>query len=73
MKFAGDLGLDTKTFESCVDSKKYADEVQRETAEGQALGVNSTPFVFINNQLVRGALPYETFKATIEAALAGKK
>jgi protein-disulfide isomerase len=42
---------------------------------GTALGVSSTPSVFINGRMVSGAQPYETFTAIIDEELerAGRK
>ena len=69
MKIAGDLGMDAGTFGNCVDAKKYAAQVQQDTADGQALGVNSTPTTFVNGQKMQGALPYTQFKAVIDGIL----
>ena len=42
---------------------------------GTALGVSSTPSVFINGRIISGAQPYETFTAIIDEELerAGRK
>ncbi len=42
-------------FLACLDSKKYADEVAADTADGQLLEVAGTPAVFVNGKIVRGA------------------
>jgi protein-disulfide isomerase len=67
--YAADLGLDTDQFNSCLDSGKYAAEVQKDMQDGQAAGVSGTPAYFINGQLVSGAQPYKVFKQIIEAEL----
>ncbi len=67
---AGELGLDKAAFQICVDNRTYADEIAKDQADGTAAGVGGTPATFINGQLISGAVPYETFKAVIEAALA---
>jgi len=67
---AGDLGLDTATFATCLDSGKYANLVQQQTADGQAAGVRGTPATFVNGQLVSGAVAYETLKSVIQSKLA---
>jgi len=79
--YAADLGLDTATFDDCLDSGKHASEVQKDMQDGQAYGVSGTPAFFINGQLVSGAIPFEDyqgatgamepgFKSIIDAALA---
>lgn len=67
--WAGEIGLNTETFNSCLDSGKYASKVQVDLQAGEKLGVNGTPTTFINGQSVVGAQPYEAFKAIIDAEL----
>jgi protein-disulfide isomerase len=69
-QYAADLGLNTATFNNCLDSGKYTARVNAEVAEGSAAGVSGTPTTFINGKKVVGAVPYSTIKAEIEAALA---
>jgi protein-disulfide isomerase len=68
-KYAADTGLDSATFDSCLDTSKYATRVQAQMGVGSELGVNSTPAVFINGRLLSGAQPYETFTAVIDEEL----
>jgi protein-disulfide isomerase len=68
--YAAQLGLDTATFNDCLDSGKNKAEVEKDYQDGQSYGVSATPTFFINGQLVRGAKPFEEFKAVIDAALA---
>lgn len=67
--FASSLGLDASKFNSCLDSKKYAQKVKNNTDYGRSLGVSGTPAVFINGQLLTGAQSYKTFKSLIESEL----
>jgi protein-disulfide isomerase len=67
-EYATQLGLDRKQFDAALDSGKHAERVKRDLAEGRALGVNSTPTVFINGKRVRNKSA-ESLKAAIEAAL----
>ncbi len=68
-KFAADMGLDTTTFNTCLDSGKYTQFVENQTNIGRQLGVQSTPTFALNGQAVVGALSYEEFAAKIEAIL----
>lgn len=45
-------GLAQATFESCIQSKETADIVARDVAEGDRLGIDGTPRVYINGRLV---------------------
>jgi protein-disulfide isomerase len=66
-KFASDLGLDIGT---CLDTAKYASEVDKDFQDGQKYGVKGTPAFFINGTLLSGAQPFSAFQAAIDAELA---
>ena len=72
-KYAQELGLDMAKFKADLDSQKYKDSIQSDTKEGQAVGVNGTPAVFINGRKINGAYPWETFKKIADAELKKKK
>ena len=63
------LGLDTAKFNQCLDSGQYASKVAAGAAQGDKLGVNSTPTLYINGRPVIGAQPFEVFKAAIDEEL----
>jgi protein-disulfide isomerase len=68
--YAASLGLDTATFNQCLDSDKYMSEIQKDYQDGVAAGVQGTPAFFINGMPLSGAQPYSAFKTAIDAALA---
>ena len=68
--FAADLGLDTTTFNDCLDSGAMAAEVKKDMADGAAAGVTGTPGFLVNGKLVSGAQPFSAFQAIIDAELA---
>jgi protein-disulfide isomerase len=72
-RHAIELGLNTATFNQCLDSSKYEARVREGLAEGSALGVNSTPTIFINGRRLSGAQPFEVFAAVIDEELARAK
>ncbi|MEM5804955.1 MAG: DsbA family protein [Candidatus Aenigmatarchaeota archaeon] len=69
-RYAQELGLDTAKFNECLDSGKYANEVQKDVQDGMAYGVSGTPTFFINGIKVVGAQPYSVFKQIIDQELA---
>ncbi|MBT4257772.1 DsbA family protein [archaeon] len=71
-QYAKDLGLNTETFNSCLDSGEKASEVQEDFQEGQRVGVRGTPANFINGNIISGACPIESFDTAINAELEGK-
>ena len=66
---AQELGLDGEQFAQCLDSGKYEDEVKADLRAGTQAGVSGTPAMFINGQMVAGAVPYEQISAVIDAEL----
>jgi len=69
-KYAADLGLDTAKFNNCLDTSKYEQEVKKDLADGNTIGVSGTPAFFINGISVSGAQPYSVFKQIIDGELA---
>jgi protein-disulfide isomerase len=72
--FAKTLGLDSTTFNQCLESGKYAQAITASKAEGDAAGVTGTPkgFILKNGKIVStidGAESYSSVKVKIDAAL----
>ena len=67
--YASDLGLDTATFDDCLDTGKHTAEVQKDSQDAGSYGVRGTPGFFINGQPVSGAQPFSVFQQVIDAAL----
>ncbi len=73
-QWAKEVGIDSGKFDSCFDSGKYKNEVQKDLAEGESYGVSGTPSFFVGNDKIGykqivGAQPYAVIKQTIEEAL----
>ncbi len=68
-RWAEEIGLNKDQFNQCLDSGKYADEVQKDFQDGQALGVTGTPGTFVNGRLIVGSVPFAQFESAIEEAL----
>jgi protein-disulfide isomerase len=79
---AQELGLDATKFSECLSSDRYADEINKNSAEAQKMGIQGTPTFFIgaagangevtNLKMIVGAAPYDAFKSAIEDSLAAK-
>ncbi len=52
MKIAGQLGLNTSTFGTCLDGNSEANYVSQEKSAAVAAGVDSTPATFVNGVMV---------------------
>jgi protein-disulfide isomerase len=68
--WAKELGLNENQFNTCIDSQKYASQVQKDFDDGVAAGVSGTPTFFVNGQKLVGAQPFSVFKQVIDAELA---
>ncbi len=73
LQFAQAVGLDSANFAACMKSGKYNDAITASTQAGKQNGVTGTPGIFVNDVLIVGAQPYDTFVKAIDAALTGKK
>ena len=71
-RYASELGLDMAAFEECIESGRYAEEVQGDFEFAANLGVRSTPTFFVNGLPLVGAQPFEVFKQLIDSELAGE-
>ena len=68
-KWAKDTGLDTAAFNQCLDSGKYKEEVLKDKADGDQVGIQGTPTFFINGKVIGGAQPYPVFKNVLDDLL----
>jgi protein-disulfide isomerase len=66
---ASALGLNTAQFNDCVDTRKFAQQVDADIAAANAAGVSGTPAFFINGRPLSGAQPFEAFKKVIDEEL----
>jgi protein-disulfide isomerase len=66
------LELDAAAFDQCLDSGKYAEQVQADLQAGVEAGVSGTPAMFVNGIPISGAVPYEQLSQVIDAELERK-
>ena len=67
-KFAAELGLNVKQFEIDFSDAAAAAEIKQDQADGNDLGVNSTPTIFVNGVKVH-SLSASAFRRAISRAL----
>ena len=73
LAYAADLGLDRDAFAQCLDQHRFAADVERDIAQAQALGVNSTPAFLVNGRPVVGAVSVDELRSIVEDALKGRR
>ena len=66
---ANELGLQQKTFENCLKSGHFRDQIIKDLQDGLTLGITSTPTFFINGRPLVGAQPLAAFQALIDRLL----
>jgi protein-disulfide isomerase len=64
-------GLDRQAFLDAIDDPALLREAEAEREEGTALGVSSTPTLFIDGELLRGVPTWDDLSARITAAADG--
>ena len=66
---AKEIGLNRDTFATCLHTRRYREEVDKDLHDGFTLGVTSTPTFFINGRPLVGAQPFAAFQAVIDRLL----
>lgn len=72
--------LNSASFKSCLDSGKYAKQIDTDIEDGSKLGVTGTPSFFLGKsgsgstkfkatETLKGAVPYANFQQTIDKLL----
>ena len=67
-EIASKRGVSGEQLDACIAKDDKA-TIERSIAEGDALGVNATPTLFINGEKLEGALPEENVKQALDEAL----
>jgi protein-disulfide isomerase len=73
-QYGTEIQLEQETFDSCLTSGKYIEEIQKDLVDGRDYGVSGTPGFFVGNDQIgyvqiKGAQPFEIFKKVIDAQL----
>lgn len=64
------LGMNSAQFDACFDKAKHEDEIKKDQAMGESLGVDGTPAFFIDGRPLVGAQPINQFEEIIDDELA---
>lgn len=70
---AEELGLDMDAFNNCFQANTFKDEIESDLAAGRMKGVQGTPSVFVNGEILTpGFIPsFDEMSQAIDTALAG--
>jgi protein-disulfide isomerase len=68
--YARDIGLDTRTWETCYDDRRHLSRIEASYADGVRRQIQSTPTFIVGNTRAVGAQGYDALKALVDAAAA---
>ncbi|MBN2719681.1 MAG: thioredoxin domain-containing protein [Proteobacteria bacterium] len=71
-RIAKEIGLDMEKFKKALDDRTHLPELNENLDRIHELDIWSTPTVFINGTIYKGAQPYENYKKAIDEILEGK-
>jgi protein-disulfide isomerase len=73
LEFGKSKGVETVQLGGCIDTKATEGEVNRAMAEARALGVNSTPTMYVNGRKLVGKLEWAQLKSVIDHEIEYRK
>lgn len=69
INYAKELNLDESALKICLEDGRYEDIVNKNLDKAYALGLNSTPTIFINDKKFRGVLSVDDLKKEVDSLL----
>lgn len=67
--YAKQVGIDPASLAACLEAKTTGPMVTRDVEEGMRLRVTATPYLFINDRRIEGAIDYEQLKSLVQSAI----
>ncbi len=71
--YATNIGLDIAKFTADAQRKSTTIKVNEQFADGRVLQVTTTPTMFVNGRLIKGAKPVEEFRLVFDEEIAAAK
>ncbi len=59
--YAKELGIDEKTFAACLTNQAKSAKIEKLSAEAESYNVLGAPTIFIGDEMILGARPYEDY------------
>jgi protein-disulfide isomerase len=66
LAWAQELGLDMPKFKAAMEDPKYKAEVDKDMQDGEFVGVNGTPAIFINGKHFNGPIALALLKPILD-------
>jgi protein-disulfide isomerase len=71
MDYAMQLSVNVAAFQRALDNHIYRPIIERDLAEARALGVTTTPTLFVNGRRLVGPQSFASLEAVVDSVLAG--
>jgi protein-disulfide isomerase len=68
-RFGAELGLDTASFNACVDDDLAVARIRAEAQAADQRGVRKTPTLIVNGQMIEGVPTWEQLRRAVEQSL----
>jgi protein-disulfide isomerase len=68
--FAKTIGLDADRYDACMDSQRYARRIEDSRQEGEALGVDHTPSLYVDGRPFTGRATSDALRALVDSLTA---
>ncbi len=69
MTLASQLSLKTEAFSACLDGQTPLPSIEQHINEGNSLGIDGTPYLFVDDQRISGQLSAEELEQVIQQHL----
>jgi len=69
VQIADEVGINHDSFVTCLNSRKYKAEVEKDYQDGLEAGVQGTPTFFINGNRIPGSIPEDVLRSLINRIL----
>jgi protein-disulfide isomerase/uncharacterized membrane protein len=73
VRYAEEIGIDTGTFETCLDDPSTLDRIRVDVERGRALGVEATPTFFLDGHMHKGGTHPSLFGAAADRLASDSK
>lgn len=67
--YAEQLNLNRADMQQCIETSRYAAQIENDVRAASEKGINSTPAFLINGQVLYGARPFASWKQLFDSML----
>jgi protein-disulfide isomerase len=71
-QIASTIGLDVDTFQSCYDNRDTLPIITKDFEEGQALGITSTPTLYVGEEILIGAIDLTQLMTVVQNQISAR-